>query len=143
MVKDQKPCQEDISYRQRCFASILSSSREITQHFLRADYPAKTVQEAFSRAYHKDGAILLNPPHRVLEEDRNNKVLITTYHPRGRILGDIVKRNWDILDKSSSTREILKWKTTQGFRRPTNIKDILVKARVLDPTTTSSPTSKC
>ena len=88
----------------------------MAHHFLRADYPAKTVQEAFSRAYHKNGALLLNPPPRVQEEDTTNIFLLTTYHPGGRILGDIVKQNWDMLDKSSSTREILNWRITQGFR---------------------------
>ena len=62
----------------------------MAHRFLRADYPAKTVQEAFSRAYHKDRALLLNPSPRVQEEDTTNIFLITTYHPGGRILGDIV-----------------------------------------------------
>ena len=61
-------------------------------HFLRANYPAKIVQEAFSRGYHKDRASLLNPPPREQEEDTANIFLITTYHPGGRILGDNVKQ---------------------------------------------------
>ena len=44
-----------------------------------------------------------------------------------------------MLDKSSSTREILNWKTTQGFRWPKIIRDLLVKARVVDPS--KPPTS--
>ena len=42
-------------------------------------------------------------------------------------------------DKSSSTREILNWKTTQGFCRPKNIRDLLVKARVMDPSKPITP----
>ena len=128
---------------------FIKHSREMGHHFLRANYPAKIVQEAFSRGYHKDRASLLNPPPREQEEDTANIFLITTYHPGGRILGDNVKQNWDMLDKSSSTREILNWKTTQGFRRPKNIRDLLVKARVVDssklitPPNTTSTCKRC
>ena len=68
------------------------------------------------------------------DEHQDDKIfLITTYHPSGRILGDIVKSNWDILDKSSSTREVLDWKVYQGFRQPKNIRDLLVRALVVNP----------
>ena len=59
--------------------------------------------------------------------------LITAYHPSGRILRDIVKKNLDILEKSLSPGEILNWKVTQGFRRPKNIRDLLFRAVVLNP----------
>ena len=38
-----------------------------------------------------------------------------------------------MLDKLSSTGEILEWKVIQGFRRPKNIWDILVRALVRNP----------
>ena len=66
-------------------------------------------------------------------EDSVN-ILISKYHPGGKILGDIVRQNWDILNKSSSTSDVLKWKVTQGFRRPTNRSDILDRATVVDAT---------
>ena len=67
------------------------------------------------------------------DTDLDEVFLITTYHPGGRILGDIVKRNWHLLDKSSSTRDVINWKVTQGFRRPKNIRDLLVRALVRNP----------
>ena len=110
-------------------------AREMSKHFLRADYPPAILQEAFSKAYHLDRKILLNPKDNTQDpEDILDEVfLITTYHPGGRILGNIVKRNWDILDKSSSTREVINWKVTQGFRRPKNIRDLIVRALVKNP----------
>ena len=44
-----------------------------------------------------------------------------------------------MLDKSSSTREVLDWKVLQGFRRPKNIRDILVRPLVKNPLDVSSP----
>ena len=109
-------------------------ARQMTKHFLKTQYPSKILQEAFSRAYHLDRNTLLQPKQLVDDDHQDdNLFLITTYHPSGRILGDIVKSNWDILDKSSSTREVLDWKVTQGFRRPKNIRDLLVRALVVNP----------
>ena len=75
------------------------------------------------------------------DSKENDIFLITTYHPSGRILGDIVKQNWDILDRSASTRDVLTWKVVQGFRRPKNIRDMLVRARVVDPTQLQDPST--
>ena len=109
-------------------------AREMTKHFLKAKYPPKIMQEAFSKAFHLNRHTLLNPPNKEDEATELDEIfLITTYHPGGRILGDIVHQNWDILDKSSSTREVLDWKVTQGFRRPKNIRDLLVRALVQNP----------
>ena len=109
-------------------------AREMTKHFLKANYPPKIMQEAFSKAYHLDRNTLLNPPDKDDSTKELDEIfLITTYHPGGRILGGIVNQNWDILDKSSSTREVLNWKVTQGFRRPKNIRDLLVRALVKNP----------
>ena len=110
-------------------------AREMSKHFLRAKYPPEILQKAFSKAFHLDRETLLNPKQNSQDPDMDldEVFLITTYHPGGRILGDIVKRNWDLLDKSSSTRDVINWKVTQGFRRPKNIRDLLVRALVRNP----------
>ena len=59
--------------------------------------------------------------------------LISTYHPAGGFLNDIIRKNWDLLDRSSSTRPILNWKITKGFRRPKNLRDHLVRALCINP----------
>ena len=123
---------------------FIRHSRTMSKHFLEANYPPKIVQEGFSKAYHKDRLSLLRPPPGGPTKDdskENDIFLITTYHPSGRILGDIVKQNWDILDRSASTRDVLTWKVVQGFRRPKNIRDMLVRARVVDPTQLQDPST--
>ena len=59
--------------------------------------------------------------------------LITDYHPSFRAVLDIVSNNWDILDNSSSTRPILQIPVVRGFRRPKNLRDLLVRARLTTP----------
>ena len=99
-------------------------SGTMAKHFLEANYPPKVVHEGFSKEYHKDRLSLLRPlTGGPADKDSkvNNIFLITTYHPSGRILGDIIKRNWDILDRSACTRDVLTWKVIQGFIGPINI----------------------
>ena len=109
-------------------------------YFLKADYPADIIQKGFSKAFH-------TPRHSLLQkgtwssstsDEKDEVFLITTYHLSGRILGDIVHSNWDMLDKSSGTREILEWKVDQGFERPKNIRDTLVRALVKNPMNVAS-----
>ena len=57
--------------------------------------------------------------------------LITTFHPYFRECDKIVSRNWDLLDKSGSTRPLLKLDLIKGIRRDKNLRDILVRGRLL------------
>ena len=113
---------------------FLYHARQMAGYFLKAKYPSDTIQKSFSKAFHIDRNTLLVTERQSNEDEDTDKVfLITTYHPSGKILGNIVHRNWDMLDKSSSTREVLDWRIVQGFRRPKNIRDILVRALVKNP----------
>ena len=115
---------------------FVTHSRELARHFLRADYPADVVQQAFVRAYDKERRLLLYPAPKpvILEEDIIPEIfLISTYHPSGSFLDQIIRQNRDLLDRSSSTRSILNWKITKGFRRPKNLRDHLVRALCKNP----------
>ena len=115
---------------------FVKHSKELARHFLRAQYPADLVQEAFVRAYDKERRLLLHPPLKttLIDEDIIPEIfLISTYHPSGSFLDKIIRKNWDLLDRSSSTRSILNWKITKGFRRPKNLRDHLVRALCRNP----------
>ena len=70
-------------------------AREMSKHFLRAKYPPAILQKAFSKAFHLDRDSLLKPKEDNQDPDAylDEVFLITTYHPSGRILGDIIKQN--------------------------------------------------
>ena len=128
---------------------FLTNARQMAGYFIKANYPPQVIQKSFSKAYHIDRSTLLGQKPKEKDEEEDKGVfLITTYHPGPRILNDIVKTNWDLLDKSSGTREVLDWKITQGFRRPPNIRDILVRAKIHNPLDVKSTppknfTNKC
>ena len=111
--------------------------RDMSKNFIRADYPPKVIREAFAKVYHLDRDQLFNPTDPVATEDeeKDNTFLITTFHPNFRECDKIVQNNWDILEKSSSTRPLIKLNLIKGNRRAKNLRDILVRARLpkLDP----------
>ena len=60
-------------------------------------------------------------------------VLVFTYQPNFGGLQEICKNNWDLLKRSTATKELSEQKIIYGYRRPKNLKDILVRAKL--PTT--------
>ena len=106
-------------------------------HFHRAGYPKKLLQEAFGKAYRLQGQKLLEYklPIADTQTDQEEKrlYLITTYHLSGSILDKIISKNWDLLDRSSSTRPLLDYQIIKGFRRPKNVRDILIRAATENP----------
>ena len=55
-------------------------------------------------------------------------ILVTTYEPTQDVLRDITKKNWDYLGKSPTTLHIHQKKIMMAYRRPKNLRDLLVKA---------------
>ena len=108
-------------------------SRSAAKDFQRAKYPKEILQKAFTRAFTLNRDALLKPIYKGDKDEEDNVFLVTTHHLGGRLLNYIIQHNWDILDGSSSTRTVLKWKVTQGFRRPKNVREHLVRARCLNP----------
>ena len=56
--------------------------------------------------------------------------LTTTYTPSFDGLRHQVRKTWDLLDRANSTRPIHEGGLTVGYRRPKNLRDMLVKARL-------------
>ena len=91
----------------------------MAKNFIRADYAPQVIKNVFEKVYHLDCNALLNPVavNDSTEEEKDNTFLITTFHPNFRECNKIVQKNWDILDKSSSTRPRIKLNLIKGNRR--------------------------
>ena len=137
-------CKKSIPYSQflrlRRICSDLDDfvlqSKKLANSFHRANYPDEIIQTGFDKAYALNRDDLLNRPSNT-SRSKNTKdprlYLITDYHPSFRAVLDIVSNNWDVLDNSSSTRPILQIPVVRGFRRPKNLRDLLVRARLTTP----------
>ena len=99
-------------------------------HFHLADYPDSLIQSSFERAYLQERDLLLEPKPDKIDSDQDRLFLITTHHPTYRHVNNIVNKNMELFNKSSSTRPILHTDLVQGFRRCKNLRDILVQAKL-------------
>ena len=110
-------------------------SKILALSFHKANYPDHIIQAAFDRAFEHDRNALLAPKHITKPKNKEPKkvYLFTDHHPSFRAVLDIVSNNWDILDNSSSTRPLLHVPLVWGFRRPQNLRDLLVRAKLTDP----------
>ena len=135
----QKACKNEIPYGQflrlRRICSdeddFISKSKVMAYHFHNAGYPNKLIQESFERAFFQDrDALLIPKPDTKAVRDDNKLFLITTHHPPFRGVNNIVSKNKELLDKSSSTRPILQAEIIHGFRRCKNLPDLLVCAKL-------------
>ena len=102
------------------------------QHLRRRGYPEDIISQAFKKAWKRERHSLLFPDTtRDREEELN--ILVTSYNPGFNGLQKIVQDNWDILGHSCSTRELHNKKVITAYRRPKNLRDILVRARLPRP----------
>ena len=119
---------------------FVTQSKKLAFSFHRANYPDNVIQTGFDKAFAMDRDTLLNKQSNNSRSKNKNDpklYLITDYHPSFRAVLDIVSDNWDVLDNSSSTRPILHVPVIRGFRRPKNLRDLLVRAKLTTPDTST------
>ena len=132
-------CKDSIPYSQFLrIRRICSNMDDYDKHvicysvyFLRKGYPIDLLEKAANRARDLNRLELLRPQTGPkTEPDTDNIYLITTYHPHDSSLKDLIYHNWGILGKSQATEELYNRKLRCGYRRPKNLRDLLVRAKV-------------
>ena len=102
-------------------------------HFLNRGYPIDTLIDAIIKASKVSQADLMEKERNCGPQDHLAEIqmekqlfLITTYQPEFPGLKKIIQENWDLLNRSSSTKLLAETRVTFGYRRPPNLKDLLV-----------------
>ena len=104
-------------------------ANEMIVDFTRQGYPINLLQRAKEKAMDKDRDALLTQEQ--AKKDYEDKLfLITTYQPGFGELKSIVQSNWDLLKKSVATKNLSNKQLIVGYRRPKNLWDLLVKAKI-------------
>ena len=99
------------------------------KHFLRRGYPKNLVVEAFTEALHRDRTTLLEPKTGERASETPN-IIVSTYNPSFKGLKPLVSKNWDILGRSCSTRKLHQTELIATYRKPKNLRDHLVRAKL-------------
>ena len=136
-LRIRRICSDEMDFFEHCVTK--------GRHFIRRGYPEPFVTNAFFKALSTTrDSLLVNKKKKDQTEIPN--ILITTYTPGFKGLQNVVTKNWDLLGKSCTTRSIHKVSVLTAFRRPKNLKDHLVRAKLKQAKVTSETsenTSKC
>lgn len=98
--------------------------------FLQKGYPKKIIEEAIEKVTSMDRDSLLEPKPPKNDNEEIPLVLVTTYQPNFGGLQEICKKNWELLARSTSTRTLSDKRVIFGYRRPPNLRDLLVRAKL-------------
>ena len=107
-------------------------SISMVRDFVDRDYPAHKVLQSLLQVATLKREEILNPAT-CIETDEDKGItlfLITEFNPTNPPLQKIVQKHWPILGRSSATRPLVKAKIVYGFRRPDNIRDKIIRAKL-------------
>ena len=105
-----------------------------SRYFLNRGYPLSLLEQAAIRARRLNRDTLLSPQDKKEDDSTELIPLITTFHPNDNSLVEVVKSNWNILGKSQTTQDIHSLRVLPAYRRPKNLRDLLVRADVFPKT---------
>ena len=134
-----KKCKDSIPYSQflrirRICSQIADYDKhiiEFCQHFQRRGYPTPLLEKAALAARRLTRSNLLKPKTIDVEKPTpNNVIMVTKYHPDHDTLRRIVQNNWDFLGKTTTTQPLFEKTLMVGYRRPKNLRDLIVRADV-------------
>ena len=97
-------------------------------HFLRRGYPLHLIEEAVIKVRRMDRTTLLTHRPTSKEQDDNKIILVTRYNPHDNIVRNLAQKNWDLLGKSTKTHFLHEKKLMTAYKRPQNIRDLIVRA---------------
>lgn len=131
-------CKKGIPYgqflriRRICQTTELYNHRSETmiEHFVKQGYPLNIILEARDKAGLIPRTNLLDKPTKPKEDDKEILVMVTTFQPGFSGLKDTIQSNWDLLKKSIATKELSEKRVIFGYRRPKNLRDMLVRAKL-------------
>lgn len=110
--------------------SFQEQSQLLKTHLCRRGYRAAPVQSAIDELSSKDRNTLLQ----YKEREKSSRVpLVTTFHPVLKSLNAILRRHLPVLYNNERMATVFKEPPMAAFRRPRNLKDMVVRARLDNP----------
>ena len=115
-------CTKDIDFNKE--------SQSLIMAYLRRGYPLQILEDHYYKASKFQQSDLLDPK---TKEKEDKSVLILDYNPDNPNLGSIVRKYWPILRTSKTLGKLFSSDPLCAFKRPNNLKDLLISAKVEYP----------
>ena len=117
---------------------------EICRYFIHQGYPIKLLLNSLNNALRQDrNSLLHDNSSKNTDAIDSSKTFyyINTFNPSNPSFKNIVQEIWPLLGRSSATRSLTECKIVYGYRRCSNLRDLLVRAK-LPPIRTAPKTKK-
>ncbi len=130
------PYSQLVRVRRICtkFEDFLTNAKKILAYYKARGYPETLLNEALDRASALDRTVLLIIKETPLDEDSSELILVLTHNPANPEVKKTLTDNWHLIKQERSLAPLHDSTVKMGFRRPPNLQDLLVKARVNGPT---------
>ena len=112
---------------------------ELKTMLLSRDYKTRLIDNAIERAKAVPRSRALERVKRQNQKTRR-PVLSVEYHPALPALSSILKKHWRVMSQDPYLKEVFPLPPIVAYRRPANLKDKLIRARI--PPDTSRPTRR-
>ena len=132
-IRDSLPYSQLLRLRRICtdHKDYVKNSLKMIRAFHDRGYPLSNLLDKFYQVLELDRNSLLEKVTSSDESDTSNNLFcIIEYNPSNPPIKDIIQKHWPILGRSSSTRSLVESKIIFGFRRPPNLRDKLIRARL-------------
>ena len=131
-----KHCSRSIPYSQAIRLKRICSSEsklnyrlgQLKTQLKSRGYKTKNITDAFDKAQEKDRASLMEYKNKATRADRIP--FVVTFHPDLTNISSTIRKHWRLIENDSSLKEIFPSPPVIAYRRPKNLKDILVTSKV-------------
>ena len=110
---------------------FVKNAKQHTNFFLIRGYPQHLLDKALQKAQNQNRQQLLSKIHTPSLSNTTSETqlfAITTFHPSFNGFKQTIRENWDLLQRSKSTRPLHNLNITFGLKRPKNLREHLVTA---------------
>ena len=119
-------------------------SKEMKDHFIKREFKRNLIDSQFEMAKGKNRDGLLHQYIRSKDRIGTKMIpLVMNFHPALSGMGNIIDSLWPILQDSDDTRRIFGEKPMIAFRRPKNLKDDLMRAKLKVESIVDKGVKKC
>ena len=103
-------------------------------YFVWREYPCNLILRKWEQASVISRDLLLTPKETTCQT-KTPLMFITTYSMSNPNFKEIISKHWSYLGRSSITTELGKQDFMIRYRKPPSLKDLLVRAKILQPST--------
>ncbi|PIK36021.1 hypothetical protein BSL78_27143 [Apostichopus japonicus] len=117
-----------------------SRTKELSQHLLNRQYFRGTIENAIKKAKSKPRTETLT--YKTRQTSSKRVPLVTEFHPGLPPLANIIQKNFHLLQGTERLKSVFPELPVIAFKRPSNLRDIIVRASFRDDTPLGESTTE-